>query len=230
MPPHLMRLHEDEAAGVTDNPLLMVASLVMAGLMVVAITSNPIAKGMDVGDRAPELVSEAYDGAGWATFDLKSYFNDSWVEGQRGSWVVIEFLDTDCPYCIRDAPKMGDWDAFFDEDNPDWGNEDVQFVAVAVELKITGHDSSREEIQAFRDKTPGYSCANQQCDSRDGTPHDFPYVDDLKRKAADDWKLPGTPYYVVIQPDGIVAWNTDVKRPGLDNAGEALMSLAVVDV
>ena len=61
-----MRLHEDDAAGITDNPLLMVATLVIAGLMIVAVTSDPVATGTDIGDRAPALTSVAYDGAGWA--------------------------------------------------------------------------------------------------------------------------------------------------------------------
>ena len=54
MHPGLMRLHEDDAAGITDNPLLMVATLVIAGLMIVAVTSDPVATGTDIGDRAPE--------------------------------------------------------------------------------------------------------------------------------------------------------------------------------
>ena len=29
-----MRLHDDEAAGITDSPLLMVSALVIAGLMI----------------------------------------------------------------------------------------------------------------------------------------------------------------------------------------------------
>ena len=63
-----MQLHDDEAAGITDSPLLMVVTLVVAGLMIVAVTSDPVATGTDIGDRAPELTSMAYDGAGWANF------------------------------------------------------------------------------------------------------------------------------------------------------------------
>ena len=228
MPPCPMRLHEDEAAGVTDSPLLMVAALVMAGLMVVALTADPVATGTDVGDRAPELVSQAYDGAGWATFNLESYFDESWVEGEPGSWIILEFMDTDCPYCVNSAEKMGDWDAVFDAANPEWGNEDVQVIAVVAELNIDGHDSSREEIQAFRDKTQGYTCAKQDCNARSGAAHNFPYVDDLGLDAMDDWDVRGTPTYFVIQPDGIIAWNSD-NTGRFTDAGEAIATLAVVD-
>ena len=223
-----MRLHEDEAAGITDSPLLMVATLVVAGLMVVALTADPIATGTDVGDRAPELQSMAYNGNGWVAFNLESYFDESWEEGQPGQWMIIEFLDTDCPYCFNTADQLGDWDDFFDADNPEWGNEDVQVIAVAAELNIQGHDSSREEIQAFRDKTSGYTCASQQdCNARSGSPHAFPYVDDLSLDAMDDWGIRGTPTYFVIQPDGIVAWNSD-NTVRYDNAAEAVASLATV--
>jgi len=224
-----MQLHDDEAAGITDSPLLMVVTLVVAGLMVVALTADPIATGTDVGDRAPALQSMAYDGNGWVAFDLESYIDESWEEGQPGQWIIIEFLDTDCPYCFNTADKLGDWDAIFDADNQEWNNEDVQVIAVAAELNIQGHDSSREEIEAFRDKTSGYACASQQdCSARSGAPHAFPYVDDLRLDAMDDWGIRGTPTYFVIQPDGIVAWNSD-NTARYDNAGEAVASLAVVD-
>ena len=128
MHPGLMRLHEDDAAGITDNPLLMVATLVIAGLMIVAVTSDPVATGTDIGDRAPELTSVAYDGAGWANFDLESYFDETWEEGQPGSWMILEFMDTDCPYCVQSAKDIGDWDAIFDAANPDWNNSDVHVI------------------------------------------------------------------------------------------------------
>lgn len=228
MHPGHMRLHEDEAAGVTDNPLLMVVALVIAGLMIVAVTSDPVATGTDIGDRAPELTSMAYDGAGWASFDLSSYFDETWVEGQPGSWIILEFMDTDCPYCVQSAKQIGDWDAVFDAENPQWANEDVQVIAVAAELNIQGHDSSRQEIEAFRDKSGGYTCAKQDCSTRDGSAHAFPYVDDLSLDAMDTWKVRGTPTYFVIQPDGIIAWTSDNTARYAD-AGEAVAALAVVD-
>jgi hypothetical protein len=34
----------------------------------------------------------------------------------------------------------------------------------------------------------------------------FTYIDDLDLDNMDEWKVPGTPAYFLIQPDGIVAW------------------------
>ena len=104
----------------------------------------------------------------------------------------------------------------------------MHVIAVAAELNIQGHDSSREEIEAFRDKSSGYTCAKQDCSLRDGSAHAFPYVDDLGLDAMDTWKVRGTPTYFVIQPDGIIAWTSD-NTAKYDNAGEAVAALAVVD-
>ena len=222
-----MRLMDDEDAGITDSPLLMVSVVLAAGLLVVALTADPVNRGTDVGERAPELAGKAYDGQGWVDFDLEDHFDENWEEGTSGKWVMLEFMDTDCPFCVQSAEDVSQWDAYFDAANPDWNNEDVTFLAVATELNINGHDSSRAEIQAFRDQTGGQTCAKDDCQNRPGSPHTFPYIDDLDGDAFSAWKMQGTPSYVVIQPDGIVAW-TSANRGVYDSAAEALASLAVV--
>ena len=35
-----------------------------------------------------------------------------------------------------------------------------------------------------------------------------PYVDDLDRSIIEDYNLPGTPFYLLLSPDGIVQWNS----------------------
>ena len=122
-----------------------------------------------------------------------------------------------------DASELTE-DAVFDAENPQWANEDVQVIAVAAELNIAGHDSSREEIEAFRDKSAGQTCAKQDCSARDGSAHSFPYVDDLSLDAMDTWKVRGTPTYFVIQPDGIIAWTSDNTARYAD-AGELSLEL-----
>ena len=32
------------------------------------------------------------------------------------------------------------------------------------------------------------------------------YIDDIDQDNMKEWKVPGTPAYFLIQPDGIVAW------------------------
>jgi hypothetical protein len=222
-----MRLRDDEEAGITDSPLLMVSVLLAVVLLVVAMTADPIALGTDVGERAPAIEGVAYDGDGWVEFSLEDYFDASWKEGEPGQWIILEFMDTDCPYCVQSAAEVGDWDAYFDASNSDWNNEDVQVIAVATELNINGHDSSRAEIQAFRDMTTGETCNKADCANRGGSPHAFPYVDDIDGDVFTAWGMRGTPSYFVIQPDGIVAWssaNTQVYQ----SAAEAVASLAAV--
>jgi cytochrome oxidase Cu insertion factor (SCO1/SenC/PrrC family) len=131
-----MRLRDDDEAGITDSPLLMVSVLLAVVLLVVAMTADPIALGTDVGERAPAIEGVAYDGDGWVDFSLEDYFDTSWKEGEPGQWIILEFMDTDCPYCVQSAAEVGDWDAYFDASNSDWNNEDVQVIAVATELNI----------------------------------------------------------------------------------------------
>ncbi|MGB0611632.1 MAG: hypothetical protein ACPGMW_03310, partial [Poseidonia sp.] len=50
------------------------------------------------------------------------------------------------------------------------------------------------------------SCAGNACSSRQGSAHNFMYVDDIDQENMQEWKIPGTPSYFIIQPDGIVAW------------------------
>jgi hypothetical protein len=90
------------------------------------------------------------------------------------------------------------------------------FITIAVELSITGHESSRAEVEAFRDKSQfgdnennGDGCysGRKNCAERPGAPHSWMYVDDLSNSIANEWKLPGTPFNMVLDNDGTVLWN-----------------------
>ena len=72
---------------------------------------------------------------------------------------------------------------------PQWPGPDVIFIAVAVEFVS---ESSRAEIVEFRSQYE----------------NNFRYVDDLDISIADDWDVAATPTYFLVQPDGIVAWNS----------------------
>jgi len=92
-----------------------------------------------------------------------------------------------------------------------WNGPHVSFIASAAELTgLKGHDSSRDEIMAFRDLTEGESCnsGNQDCSTRDGAPFQIPFIDDLDKSHMDKWGIGGTPTYFLIQPDGIIAWSS----------------------
>ena len=205
-------------------------SLFFVGLIIIAATTSPIATGTKAGERAPALEGKFYNGSGgWNTFNLESYWDSNWQEGDvSGQWVALEFMDTDCPYCVKSAEDIS-------RDSYDFGSSNwpvrvglavegdnhsgaiVNFIASATELDINGHESSRAEIVAFRDKTPdsGYSCAGSDCGNRDGAAHTFPYIDDLDQDNMKEWKVGGTPSYYLIQPDGIIAWSSS-ENPGED--------------
>ncbi|MAU74148.1 MAG: hypothetical protein CBC92_003385 [Euryarchaeota archaeon TMED132] len=193
-------VREDENAAAVGNALIKVMSLFFIGIMIIAFTANPISVGTGEGQRAPDIEGKFYNGSGWTEFDFSSYFNTSWQEGDvSGQWVVIEFMDTDCPYCQTSAEEYGQFANTFSVNNPEWNGAHVNFLASATELDIQGHESDRAEIEKFRSD---YS-------------HNFPYIDDIDQDNMKEWGIPGTPNYFLIQPDGIIAWssseNTDEK-------------------
>ena len=48
-------LRRDDNAGVVGNAALSVASLFFIAIMIIAFTANPVAIGIDVGERAPDV-------------------------------------------------------------------------------------------------------------------------------------------------------------------------------
>jgi len=198
-------LRKDCHAGAVGSAALSVTSLFFIAIMIIAFTANPIAIGTDVGERAPDLEGKMYNGTAWTEFDFESYFDLTWEAGNTtGQWVAIEFMDTDCPACQNAASTYGDWANAYSANNPNWNGPHVNFLASATEL--TGHDSSRAEIQEFR---AAYN-------------HNFPYIDDIDQDNMDKWGIPATPTYFLIQPDGIVAWNSDDRSMTLAGAIEQL--------
>jgi hypothetical protein len=83
------------------------------------------------------------------------------------------------------------------------------FVSVVVELNIPGHNSDRGEIVDFKEKNSNNDCnsGNSDCKDRPGDAHPWTYVDDLNLRAMENYDIPGTPFYLLLSPDGIVAWN-----------------------
>ena len=178
---------------------------------VTIIDSEPVG-GMR-GMPAPNIVGEAYNGSGWQDFDLQSYYNYDWEIDDNNTkdsqWIMIEFTDTDCPYCFNSAQEYQEGSNYFVPENPNWNGPRVSFLASATELTgLQGHDSSRAEIEAFRDKTEGEMCnsSNVDCSTRNGQAFAIPFIDDLNKTHMNNWEIGGTPTYVLIQPNCIIAW------------------------
>ena len=189
-------LHNEEASARSDAGIVAM-SMFFAGLLIVAFTTSPIASGTQVGERAPIFSGEAYDGSSWKSFEFEDLLDLSWTWNSTNDapWIAVEFLDTDCYYCKQDGTTVGEWAKTYSADQ--WIGPDVIFIAIAVEFVA---DSSRAEIVEFR------------------TQHnnDFRFVDDLDLGISKEWDVSATPSYFLVQPDGIVAWNSGVDKVGWD--------------
>ena len=130
-------------------------SILTAIIILVGAIAPPATIGPSEGELAPDFSTDAYSGASWENFRLSDSFDYEWEAGEDGEWILIQFIDTDCPYCWSEGEKMSSLHA-------QWSNN-VEFITVAVELSgLSGHNSDRQEIEAFRDKT------NYGTDDNDG--------------------------------------------------------------
>ena len=129
-------------ADVRTDTLIRVMALFFVAIIVLALTTNPIPSGTGVGERAPPLEGKAYNGSAWVDFDMESYLTANWTAGDsNGQWLLVEFMDTDCPFCVRSAGEMGQNANYFmklDKDSdgtPAWKGPVVNFVASATQLE-----------------------------------------------------------------------------------------------
>ena len=97
----------DTEADVRTDTLIRVMALFFVAIIVLAVTTNPIPSGTGVGERAPQLEGKAYNGSAWVDFNMESYLTANWTAGDaEGQWLLVEFMDTDCPFCVRSAGEM----------------------------------------------------------------------------------------------------------------------------
>jgi thiol-disulfide isomerase/thioredoxin len=191
-------------------------SILTVIMILVVIIAPPATIGPSEGELAPDFSADSYSGANWINFKLSDTFDYEWNEGEQGEWILIQFIDTDCPYCWSEGETMSNLHA-------QWSN-DVEFITIAVELSINGHDSNQQEIEAFRDKTnygtndndgSGCNSGRDNCANRPGAAHNWNYVEATSAMMK-DWEVTGTPFLAILQPDGYVAWNQ------YENTGESI--------
>ncbi|HIF04650.1 MAG TPA: redoxin domain-containing protein, partial [Candidatus Poseidoniales archaeon] len=152
----------------------------------------------------------------WTDFQLSDHFNHSWSEGEPGQWILLQFMDTDCPHCWREAEDMSNHWPVYGETGA------VLYITISVEVVGSGH--SKGEIVAFKEKQDFDGCKkDSNCKDRPGESHPWMYVNGLNSGAKDDYKLPGVPFDLLLSPDGIVAWNgVQHTTDGLDSADNAM--------
>ena len=144
-----------------DEDVRTMAGLITAGIIslvvVISVILAPIPQvGPDEGNQAPDFVADSYNGASWSEYRLSDNYDWDWNGSSDSKWFLIYFMDTDCPYCWVDGDEMSQL-------HSQWSDR-VNFVTIAAELSIPDHDSTREEIEAFRDKTSYFGCNSDRDD------------------------------------------------------------------
>ncbi|MDP6741875.1 MAG: hypothetical protein QF807_00705 [Candidatus Thalassarchaeaceae archaeon] len=209
-----------------DGDARLTAGFVTAGVLtfiilaVVLFTDVPTI-GPNEGELAPNLIGKVHmpSSSSWDDFELYEEIDHGWSNetDPNAKWFLIQFMDTDCGHCWTYSEQMSLIDDTF--------SSQLTIISVAVSLQIPNHDSSREEVVAFQDKASLQACngGDSDCASRPGEAHNWAYFDDLIGSNMDPWGVQGTPFIVVIQPDGIVAWN-QAQHTGVD-VSQALFTL-----
>jgi len=199
----MIRREINEEAGARSDGLMFVSVIFIATFTYIAFTTNPVYTGIGVGDRAPEITGQVWNGNTWETFDLHSFTDPSWEEGDDdGTWFMVEFMDTNCGACQKSAPdiaaQQSKWLDGGSRSMPT--NTTVQFLAVAFSLNpgADGWDYSREEITNFRENYE----------------HTFGYMDDLDNSNRDVWGIDYTPQYYLIAPNGIIQFASPEASAG----------------
>ena len=94
-----------------DDDVRLMAALVTFGvasmiLMAVMLLAPVVKVGPSEGELAPDFSAQAYSGGEWEDFRLSDLFNKSWAPGGDGDWIVVQYIDTDCPYCWSEGEMM----------------------------------------------------------------------------------------------------------------------------
>ena len=198
-----LRSDEDADARLTSG-FVTAGVLTFIMLAVVLFTETPEI-GPYEGELAPNLIGKAHmsGSSTWVDFELYDELDFSWTDDSESDakWILVIFMDTDCGYCWGKAEEMSMIHDTF--------GHHLNIISVAVNLNMGGHESSREEVVAFQDMLSFNGCngGSTDCSSRGGAVHNWTYFDDLRATEMDTWGVQGTPFYVIIQPDGKVAWN-----------------------
>ena len=95
-------------AGARSDGLMIVSVIFITAFTYIALTTNPVYTGIGVGDRAPDLEGQVWNGNNWVEYNLADNINSNWTEGEPGTWTMVEFMDTNCGYCQKAAhqPKL----------------------------------------------------------------------------------------------------------------------------
>ena len=139
----------------------------------------------------------------WANWSSADLFVDS------DKWVLIQFAATDCSHCWHGGELMSQMHENY--------SDDVTFISFIINFSWS--NSNLSEIAAFQDKSNFSGCNrdNNNCNERPGSPHNWTYFDDRGMQWLNEFSMPGTPAYVVVQPDGIVGWHQQQRNESIQD-------------
>tara|TARA_B110000438_G_scaffold299983_1_gene351312 strand:+ start:5747 stop:6439 length:693 start_codon:yes stop_codon:yes gene_type:complete len=203
-------LVDDENADARISSFFSISAILTVVGVIIWTLAPPPDIGPAEGQLAPDIVGEAHSNGAWEEFRLYDYINHSWTKGESGQLIFLQFMDTDCPHCWSDAPKMDDLYTNYGS------NGAVAFVTISAGMLSSDH--SRGEIVAFQEKGDRDGCYHDErnCQNRDGGVHDWPYVDDLSMRVFKDYDIPGVPFHLLLSPDGTVIWNSGMHGEDQD--------------
>jgi hypothetical protein len=211
-------LLNDENADARVNSFFTISAILTAVLIIVWTLAPPADIGIDEGQLAPDIVGEAHVNGNWNDFRLYDYINHTWTQGEQGTFIFLQFADTDCSHCWSDASQMTALHSQFGIGGSS-SLDDVEFITISVGMLNTDH--SRAETVAFQEKGDREGCnQNRNCAERGGEPHNWPYVDDLSLRAFNDYNLPAVPFHLLLSPDGIVVWNSGLHTDAQDSLSD----------
>ena len=193
----MQRRNSSNEAGARADGMLMVSIIFVTAFTYIALTTSPVYTGIGVGDRAPELEGQVWDGTNWVSFDLHENFDPMWDEEGTtgGTWYMVEFMDTNCPHCQTAGKEMQDnkYEDYWINGGANLNeNTNVKFLAVAIALHPDDWDYGQQEIIDFR---ADYN-------------HKFDYMDDHDNTNRDVWGIPGTPTYFLVAPNGVIKYSS----------------------
>lgn len=115
----------------------------------------------------------------------------------RGSPVLVEFMDLDCPYCQEEAPTLV---SLYTSPTYNFTARGVKFVS--IDMNFEGAQDTPDRINTWRTST-SYSCPQT------GTPcyygSSWPYCLDPDGTVAANFGATQTPTVVIVNKDGSVA-------------------------
>ncbi len=151
----------------TGRWVILVSAVVVAVILVLVIVNPFRAIGPGVGQNAPDFAVTTSTGSPLT------------LSSMRGTPVLLEFMDPDCPHCQAQAPTLVSLNANY--------SASVRFVS--IDVNFVGAPDDNTKINAFK--------------STYGTP--WPYALDTTGGITSAYGVTSTPTTFILDRNGVVA-------------------------